>query len=121
MVCEIHRSIAQTNTLIEHEIISDIGIAESVWKKMVCPANLYDEWAIRINFLDSSEYTLHMLTDNRERPAAMLPLQRKKSDGSLGFLGSPFLERNRGFASPQSAAELGRLYRSLPEAAPPAL
>ena len=103
--------------MIEADIIRDVGIAESVWKQLVRPANLYDEWAIRINFLDSSEFELHLLTDNRETPGAMLPLQRKIADGSLGFIGSPFLERNRGFVSPGSDAVLARLYASLPGSA----
>ena len=96
------------------EIICDAVSAETVWKKLVDPASLYDEWALRINFLDPSESRLHLLTDNPDDPAAMLPLQCKKSDGSLRFIGSPFLERNRGFALPRAGDALGQLYRSLP-------
>ena len=100
--------------MTESEIISEVGIAESIWHKLVRPANLYDEWALRVNFLDLSEYALHILTDNPASPGAMLPLQRKISDGSLRFIGSPFLERNRGFASLHATSTLERLYRSLP-------
>ena len=102
--------------MIEAEIISDAAIAETLWTKLVHPASLYEEWAMRINFLDASEYALHLLTDDVDRPGAILPLQRKLSDDSLRFLGSPFLERNRGFALPHSGNVLTELYRRLPEA-----
>ena len=71
---------------------------------------------MRINFLDASEYALHVLTDNVDRPSAILPLQRKQSDSSLRFIGSPFLERNRGFALPHSGDALMQLYGTLPKA-----
>ena len=102
--------------MVEPGIIGDVASAAGVWKKLVDPAGLYDEWALRINFLDSSEFALHLLTDDPDDPGAMLPLQRKRSDGSLRFLGSPFLERNRGFAMPHAVGALGQLYRSLPTA-----
>lgn len=89
-------------------------MAQSIWQKLVRPASLYDEWALRINFLDASENVLHILTDHPDNPGAMLPLQRKIADGGLRFIGSPFLERNRGFALPESAGTLEQLYRSLP-------
>ncbi len=101
--------------MFDPEVIGDATGAQSVWNKLVDPANLYDEWALRINFLDPSEFTLHLLTDDPDNPGAMLPLQRKRSDGSLRFLGSPFLERNRGFALPQAVDALAQLYRSLPK------
>ncbi len=100
--------------MAEPEIIGDTVVAATAWNKLVEPANLYDEWALRINFLDSAEFALHVLTDDPECPTAILPLQRKRSDGSLRFLGSPFLERNRGFALPQAVDALAQLYRGLP-------
>ena len=100
--------------MTEPGIIGDAEIAETLWKKLVEPAGLYDEWALRINFLDPAEFALHLLTDDPERPTAMLPLQRKHSDDSLRFIGSPFLERNRGFALPRAGAALGQLYLALP-------
>ncbi len=101
--------------MTEPAIIGDAAGAESVWNKLVDPASLYDEWAMRINFLDSSEFALHLLTDDADSPGAMLPLQRKRADGSLRFIGSPFLERNRGFAAPQAGNALAQLYRGLPK------
>lgn len=95
-------------------IINDAAVAEAAWKKLVQPTNLYDEWALRINFMDLAEHSLHLLIDDPDSPAVMLPLQRKRSDGSFRFIGSPFLERNRGFALPQHGGGLARLYRSLP-------
>ena len=100
--------------MIEPEVISDTVEAETLWRKLVRPGNLYDEWAIRSNFLDAAEQALHVLTDDPDNPAAMLPLQRSRSDDSLRFIGSPFLERNRGFAAPGCADRLERLYRALP-------
>ena len=103
-----------TTALNNPRVISDIEIAQAAWKKLVRPANLYDEWPIRINFLDASEYALHILTDNPDSPTAMLPLQRSKADGSLRFIGSPFLERNRGFALSGADSLLEQLYGALP-------
>lgn len=103
-----------TTALNKPRVIGDIGIAQTAWEKMVRPANLYDEWPIRINFFDACEYALHILTNDPDSPAAILPLQRSKTDGSLRFIGSPFLERNRGFALPGAERALAQLYRALP-------
>ena len=99
----------------EPGIISDADAAETAWRKVAVPAGLYDEWALRINFFDPSESILQVLTDDPHDPGAILPLQRRRSDGGLRFIGSPFLERNRGFALPGKAGSLGQLYRSLPQ------
>ncbi len=96
-------------------VIGDAAVAEAVWEQLADPAGLYDEWAMRINFLDSAEFALHLLADDPDSPGAMLPLQRKKSDGSLRFIGSPFLERNRGYALPGAGDALRQLYLALPK------
>ncbi|NND00183.1 MAG: GNAT family N-acetyltransferase [Gammaproteobacteria bacterium] len=101
--------------MTEPTIISDVASAEALWNKLVRPVSLYDEWSMRVGFLDSSEYDLHLLTDDAGDSGAMLPLQRQRSDDKLRFIGSPFLERNRGYALPYATGALAELYHSLPK------
>lgn len=94
-------------------IINNLEDVEQIWGTLVVPDTLYDEYAFRFSFFDSEESDLYVAVDSLHRPQVLLPLEQNKKTKTIRFIGTPFLERNRGFHASKSTADLVQLYEKV--------
>lgn len=98
----------------EIKIITDIVLAEQVWRSLSPNDTIYDTWEFRYCFYKPFNYPLSFRAVYVEdEPVALLPLQLNTDANYLEFFGGTHMENNQIFLKPDCEKYIAELYATI--------
>ncbi len=106
--------MANNNSSLRFEVITDIKEAENIWKKMSPNSNIYENWEFRYCFYKYFSHPLHFLTgmENGEI-IGLLPMQYNEEKKYLEFFGGTFMEDNGVYIKEEYEKYIPRFYGAI--------